>query len=132
MPYYSWNTLPFVSSSNGWVNLPTLGGNPCPTLVSSSMPYPELGYTQWSNYGYYNLGYETGFSIYFPNTTGSSDWFQLWTLVSSSNGQYNDINALTPGQMIYEYTASIGTAYSSSYFIDGLPNVTITPPPAGC
>jgi hypothetical protein len=132
MPYYSWNTLPFISSSNGWVNLPTLGGNPCPTLVSSSMPYTELGYTSWSNFGYYNAGWEAGFAIYFPNTTGSSDWFQLWTLVSSSNGQINNPYALTPGQMIYEYTASIGTAYSSSYFIDGLPTVTITPPPAGC
>jgi hypothetical protein len=37
--YYSMNTLPFISSSNGWTNLPSLGGTPCPDYpISSSMP----------------------------------------------------------------------------------------------
>lgn len=129
MPYYSWNTLPFISSSNGWVNLPTLEANPCPTLVSSSMPYGLDVGNNWSNNGFYNEGMEAGFLMYFPNLTSSSDWFQIYTVVSSSNGYYNSPHAPTPGQMIYEYSASIGTVYSSSYFVNGAPTVTIDPWP---
>jgi hypothetical protein len=41
--YYSMNTLPFISSSNGWTNLPSLGGTPCPDYkISSSMPYGTI------------------------------------------------------------------------------------------
>jgi hypothetical protein len=130
MPYYSWNTLPFVSSSNGWVNLPTLEANPCPTLISSSMPYGQQVY--WNNTvnsGFYNYGQEAGFLMYFPNSTGSSDWFQIYTFVSSSNGNSLNPNTPTPGQMIYQYSASIGTVYSSSYFVNGAPTVTIDPWP---
>jgi hypothetical protein len=130
MPYYSWNTLPFVSSSNGWVNLPTLGANPCPTLISSSMPYEQQVYwNNTGNYGFYNYGQEAGFFMYFPNLTASSDWFQIYTMVSSSNGYSPSIYTPTPGQMIYEYSASIGTVYSSSYFVNGAPTVTIDPWP---
>jgi hypothetical protein len=42
--YYSMNTLPFISSSNGWTNLPSLGGTPCPDYkISSSMPLSQTG-----------------------------------------------------------------------------------------
>ena len=130
MPYYSWNTLPFISSSNGWVNLPTLGANPCPTLISSSMPY-NFDVGNWINNGFLYEGKEAGFLMRFPNLTASSDWFQIYTAVSSSNGYANAFPALSPipGQMIYEYSASIGTVYSSSYFVNGAPTVTIDPWP---
>jgi hypothetical protein len=124
MPIYSFKTLPFVSSSAGWVNLPTLEAVPCPTLVSSSMPYIINGYNQSAIY----RGTESEFLIYFPNLTGSSEWFQIYTNVTSSNGY---IAATTfgppppiPSNLIYEYTASVGTVYSSSYFV-GVPTVTI-------
>ena len=130
MPYYSWNTLPFISSSNGWVNLPTLGANPCPTLVSSSMPYETPTYWNNSvNLGYYNWGQEGGYLMRFPNLTSSAEWFQIYTTVSSSNGYTPSLNIPTPGQMIYEYSASIGTVYSSSYFDNGAPILTIEPFP---
>ena len=135
MPYYSWNTLPFISSSNGWVNLPTLNANPCPTLISSSMPYGQPVYPSNAgslNLGYADQGYEAGFMMYFPNLTASSDWFQIYTMVSSSNGEFvspNGIYIPSPGQMIYEYSASIGTVYSSSFFIGGAPVVSIDPWP---
>ena len=131
MPYYSWYTLPFISSPTGWVNLPSLGGVPCPSLISSSMPYE----TSWApnanfaNPGCVIHGIEYGVYINFPDLTGSSDWFQLYTQVSSSNGYTVDQWNLIPGQMIYEYTASIGTVYSSSYFVNGAPIVTIDPWP---
>jgi hypothetical protein len=127
MPYYSWNTLPFVSSSNGWVNLPTLNANPCPSLVSSSMPYTANGYVTSPGYGYTNYGFESSFFFKFPNLIQDSNWFQIYTGVTSSNGFYVGPSQYspTPGYMIYEYSASIGTVYSSSYFVNGAPIVTI-------
>jgi hypothetical protein len=123
MPLYSFKTLPFVSSSAGWVNLPTLEAVPCPTLISSSMPYIE------NNSGLISFaGKESEFLIYFPNLTGSSEWFQIYTNVTSSNG-YTAATTFgppppIPSNLIYEYTASVGTVYSSSYFV-GVPTVTI-------
>jgi len=134
MPYYSWNTLPFISSSNGWVNLPTLNINPCPTLVPSTMPlvsnFGNASY--WNSYpndGFYNVGTEEGFLMYFPNLSASSEWFQVYTMATSSLGGPYDIYNPIPGQMIYQYSASIGTVYSSSYFVNGSPTVVIDPFP---
>jgi hypothetical protein len=84
------------------------------------------------NVGFYNYGQEAGFFAYFPNLTSSADWFQIYTMVSSSNGwptSQGGIYNISPGQMIYEYSASIGTVYSSSYFDNGSPIVTIEPFP---
>jgi hypothetical protein len=129
MPIYSFKTLPFVSSSNGWVNLPSLEAVPCPTLVSSSMPYiAEYGGINAGGTGTFYRGVEISFSYYFPNLTGSSDWFQIYTNVTSSTGYELNPPYLNPppypGNLIYEYTASVGTVYSSSYFV-GVPTVTI-------
>jgi hypothetical protein len=132
MPIYSFKTLPFVSSSAGWVNLPTLEAVPCPTLVSSSMPYINNTPINNSSNGAYYTGDELYFVIYFPNLTGSSDWFQIYTNVTSSNGMgisTYPYSAPPPpslnSHLIYEYTASVGTVYSSSYFVNGSPTVTI-------
>jgi hypothetical protein len=131
MPYYSWNTLPFVSSSNGWVNLPTLGANPCPSLVSSSMPYASFPSSTSPSNGYSNYGYESQYFFNFPNLPLDSNWFQVYTGVTSSNGYHVGPSQFypTPGYMIYEHSASIGTVYSSSYFVNGAPIVTIEPWP---
>ena len=131
IPVYSFKTLPFVSSSAGWVNLPTLEAVPCPTLISSSMPYiiPNP-----SDTGVYYYGIELEFLVNFPNLTGSSDWFRLYTNVTSSDGQRISQAPWSnppqyPSNLIYEYTASVGTVSSSSYFINGAPIFTITPWP---
>ena len=88
------------------------------------MPYIINGDNQSAIY----RGTESEFLIYFPNLTGSSEWFQIYTNVTSSNG-YVNANANSapppiPSNLIYEYTASVGTVYSSSYFV-GVPTVTI-------
>jgi len=127
MKIYSFKTLPFVSSSAGWVNLPTLNANPCPTLVPSTMPYEQYGYTSYASTGYKNSGFEASYIINFPNLTASSDWFQIYTGVTSSNGTFlqGGYWSPTPGAMIYEHSASIGTVFSSSYFVNGAPTLTI-------
>ena len=135
MPYYSWNTLPFVSSSNGWINLPTLNANPCPTLVPSTMPYDQYGSLIYGGSGYLNFGNEAAYLIKFPNLTASVDWFQIYTGVTASNGTgvaSGNIYSPTPGYMIYEYSASIATVYSSSYFVNGTPTLTIDPTFPNC
>jgi len=129
MPYYSWNTLPFissVSSPTGWVNLPTLNANPCPSLVSSNMPYSTNGYPTLTHVGFSNYGYDIHYFLKFPNLTASVDWFQIYTGVTSSNGGHvGPLYTPSPQYMIYEYSASIGTVYSSSYFINGAPTLNI-------
>jgi hypothetical protein len=127
MPYYSWNTLPFISSSNGWINLPTLNANPCPTLVPSTMPNEVYGSLIFLDTGYRNAGQEEYFSMNFPNLTASVDWFQIYVNVTSSNGIFQ-----TPGYKIYEHSASIITVYTSSYFVDGAPILVIDPTFPNC
>jgi len=134
MPIYSFKTLPFISSSTGWVNLPSLEAVPCPTLISSSMPY-LIGSGGASNGAYYQ-GTEMQYIFHFPNILTDSNWFKLYTNVTSSNGlqiQPNEYTnppttAIQP-HLIYEYSASIGTVYSSSYFVNGSPILTIDPWP---
>jgi hypothetical protein len=134
MPIYSFKTLPFVSSSAGWVNLPALEAVPCPTLISSSMPY--LITSNGPSSGAYYTGTELQFIWYFPNILTDPSWFKLYTNVTSSNGlQIVPNQWVNPPQsgiqshLIYEYSASIGTVYSSSYFNDGAPILTIDPWP---
>jgi hypothetical protein len=134
MPIYSFKTLPFVSSSAGWVNLPTLEAVPCPTLISSSMPY--LITSGGPSSGAYYTGTELQFIWHFPNILDDPDWFRIYTNVTSSNGlqivsnQYaNPPQSGIQPHLIYEYSASIGTVYSSSYFNDGAPILTIDPWP---
>jgi len=111
--YYSMNTLPFISSSNGWTNLPSLGGTPCPNYpISSSMPVTTTANTLY----YANEGREY---FYFTKLTGSNlnppySHIQIYTQMTSSNGSF-----FYPPQLIYEYSNSIATVYSSSYFNNG-------------
>jgi hypothetical protein len=111
--YYSMNTLPFISSSNGWTNLPSLGGTPCPDYpISSSMP----NISSLNSIYYINEGREY---FYFTKFTGSNlnppySHIQIYTQMTSSNGSF-----FSPPQLIYEYSNSIATVHSSSYFVNG-------------
>ena len=113
--YYSMNTLPFISSSNGWTNLPSLGGTPCPNYqISSSMPKPnQVNSVYWADAGF---EYWYNFSLSGSNLTPPYSNIKIYTQVTSSDGNY-----LTsyPGQLIYEYSNSIATVHSSSYFHNG-------------
>jgi hypothetical protein len=111
--YYSMNTLPFISSSNGWTNLPSLGGTPCPDYpISSSMPT----ICSVNSLYYANEGREY---FYFTQLTGSNlnppySHIKIFTQITSSDGSF-----FSPPQLIYEYSNSIATVYSSSYFNNG-------------
>jgi hypothetical protein len=116
LSYYSMNTLPFISSSNGWTNLPSLGGTPCPNYkISSSMPFPSI--SGW-NEGYRDFGQESLFvtKLSGSNLTPPYSNIKIYTKVTSSDG--NNLNSPL-GQLIYEYSNSIATVHSSSYFHNG-------------
>jgi hypothetical protein len=117
--YYSMNTLPFISSSTGWTNLPSLGGTPCPDYpISSSLPTP-------SNYNqtYTNSGWGHFFRCKFSGSslTPSYSNIKIYSYVTSSDGYACNLfqNDPLPSQLIYEYSNSIATVYSSSYFHNG-------------
>ena len=92
------------------------------------------GGTSFPSTGYRNSGTEGGFIFVFPSASTSPDWFQVYTQITSSLNYFNAqfIYPPIPGQMIYEYSASIGTVYSSSYFVNGSPILTIDPTFPNC
>jgi hypothetical protein len=117
LSYYSMNTLPFLSSSAGWTNLPFLGGTPCPNYqISSSMPLIQEDYS-FGN-GAANWGYESYTQIFFSGSNLNPPYsnIKIYTRVTSSDG--NIINNY-PGQLIYEYVNDVATVYNSSYFNNG-------------
>jgi hypothetical protein len=115
--YYSMNTLPFISSSNGWTNLPSLGGTPCPDYkISSSLPLSQIG--EFSLYAVdRGLEYWYNFRISGSNLTPPYSNIKIYTKVTSSDGNY--LTSPHIGQLIYEYSNSIATVHSSSYFHNG-------------
>jgi hypothetical protein len=113
--YYSMNTLPFISSSNGWTNLPSLGGTPCPNYkISSSMPYGTIEAN--GGRGYYDWGQESIFNTIISGSNLNPPYsnIKIYTKVTSSNGY--EIGSFN---LIYEYSNSIATVHSSSYFHNG-------------
>jgi hypothetical protein len=133
---YSFETLPFVSSSNGWVNLPSLETILCPSITSSIPQTISIGSSNQLSLGAFYSGYELAFSLYFPDLAADPHWFQIFTTVTSSYSTTLNpqVGLYSPpeGYKIYEYSASIETVYTSSYFWNGSPTLTLTPPPAGC
>ena len=130
---YSFNTLPFVLSSTGWVNLPSLEASPCPS-VTSSMPIIATTSPNYQNTGAWRYSRELGYTFYFPNIINSPNDFELYTVVTSSNGSNLNPWICPPqGYKIFEYSSSISTVYTSSYFLNGnTPPVTIVPPAFPC
>jgi hypothetical protein len=113
--YYSMNTLPFISSSNGWTNLPSLGGTPCPNYkISSSMPYGTIEAN--GGRGYYDWGQESIFNTIISGSNLNPPYsnIKIYTKVTSPNGY--EIGSFN---LIYEYSNSIATVHSSSYFHNG-------------
>jgi len=82
----------------------------------------------------YYQGTEMQYIFHFPNILTDPNWFKLYTNITSSNGlqiQYNEYTnpptSILQPHLIYEYSASVGTVYSSSYFVNGSPILTIDP-----
>lgn len=133
---YSFNTLPFVSSPSsptGWVNLPSLGTSPCPS-ITSSMPIIGTTNPNSQNTGVWRYARELGFTIYFPDLINSPNNFELYTKVTGSGGAgFTGWECPPQGYKIFEYSSSISTVYTSSYFLNGnTPLVTIVPPAYPC
>lgn len=117
LSYYSMYTLPFLSSSAGWTNLPFLGGTPCPNWnISSSMPLIQNGQS-WGN-GYAYWGYESSLTTIISGSNLNPPYsnIKIYAQVTSSNGY---VSNAYPGHLIYEYSGSIPYVYSSSYFHNG-------------
>jgi hypothetical protein len=118
MPWYSVNTIPFISSSNGWVNLPSLGQQlPCDLTPFS---YRIQDYMQ-ANYGVWQ--------VRFPNLTSSFDYslstnnFEIYSLsgpACPTTGSFIDWWVTCPtGSLVYSYIGGVATVHTSSYFWQG-------------
>jgi hypothetical protein len=134
-PWYSTHTIPFVSSSNGWTNLPSLGAFiPC-SNQTGSYPY-SFNHTIL---GLCYAGKTNGYSIRFPHLTSSGFDYSLSTndfeIYSEFGfGATGSLQA-TPGynppcpdpssSLIYSYSASVATVYTSSYFVGGVSPILI-------
>jgi hypothetical protein len=122
IPWYGVNTIPFVSSSNGWINLPSLGDSlPCDL---SKFPYK----------GFYFDAYLPKYYFYFPHLTSSFDYtlstndFEIYALAGpafSPTGSYiNDYNTsfqyvCPTGSLVYSYVGGVATMHDSRYFWQG-------------
>jgi hypothetical protein len=127
MPWYSVNTIPFVSSSNGWVNLPSLGNPlPCDLTVFSTRQQDYM-------YAYYGI-----WQVRFPHMTGSFDYslstndFEIYALSGPAvptTGSFIPWWITCPtGSLVYSYTGGVPTMHTSSYFFQGnLPTLNIAP-----
>jgi hypothetical protein len=140
--YYTWystHTLPFISSSTGWVNLPSLGAFlPC-SNKTGSYPYEY----QHGQLGLCYVGKIYGYQVRFPHLTSSgfnyslsTNDFEIYTeagygSTGSIQGTYNISPPPCPdplSSLIYRYSGSIATMYSSSYFFGGVaPTLVIDP-----
>jgi hypothetical protein len=145
---YSWyatHTLPFVSSSTGWTNLNSLVAS-VPCLPSATSSFPNLQNDLYRGAMYKGGLY--GYQIRFPHLTSSFNYafgpgnsystndFEIYTLTNITNtGSWNNTPNSYPlpcpdplGSLIYRYSGSIATMYSSSYFFGGVaPTLVIDP-----
>jgi len=139
IPYYSINTIPFISSSQsttGWVNLPSLGAS----LPCSLLPYPIT-----SNGTAFGGSYYARFNKYqvrFPNLTSSFNYslstndFEIHALSNfGPTGSINETPNVSPlpcpdpsGSLIYSYIGGIDTVYTSSHFWQGNNPILIIDP----
>lgn len=126
VPWYNIHTIPFISSSNGWVNLPSLGGPlPCDLTPFSNRSGQYL-------YAWYGV-----WQIRFPHMTGSFDYslstndFEVYALSGPANpitGSRPSWSSCPTGSLIYSYIGGVATMHSSSYFWQGnAPTLYIAP-----
>lgn len=128
-PWYGSHTIPFISSSNGWTNLPTLGAFiPCSAQTGS---YP-ITYNNGS-LGLVYMGKVKGYTARYLHLGGngfdytlSTDDFELYA--EAGFGPTGSSNATTispypcPDPLtakIYSYIGGVATMYSSSHFWNG-------------
>ena len=123
----------------GWVNLPSLGTTALCSNKTGSYPI-ELNH---GTLGLCYMGKITGYSVRFPHLTSSgfdyslsTNDFEIYTLTNITNtGSWNNTPNSYPlpcpdplGSLIYRYSGSIATMYSSSYFFGGVaPTLVIDP-----
>jgi hypothetical protein len=134
IPWYSINTVPFISSSNGWVNLPSLGNYlPCDISMFPKKSNDIKGVTLNAYYGYYQ--------VVFPNLTSSFDYslstndFEIYSLTGPAcpvTGSfvefYNPSYVCPTGSLIYSYIGGVSTMHDSRYFWQGnAPTLYIAP-----
>jgi hypothetical protein len=142
--WYSINTIPFISSSTsptGWTNLPSLGASlPCNTssyLKSSANNDGGAMYQGFTNS--YNIRFPhltSSFNYAFgPGNSYSTNDFEIYASTGFGlTGSLNYTNNMSPPpcpdlsqSLIYRYSGSIVTVYSSSYFVGGSPTLVIDP-----
>jgi hypothetical protein len=142
-PWWSVNTLPFISSSNGWVNLPNLGASlPCNTgsypigfqnsiygwcqgaaVASYSVRFPHLGGNGFD----YSLS-TNDFEIYAASGFGPTGSFNANSVFNNSLNPYSYPCPPTTQSLIYSYSASVATMFTSSQFWNGTtPTLIIDP-----
>jgi len=142
-PWWSVNTLPFISSSNGWVNLPNLGASlPCNTgsypigfqnsiygwcqgaaVASYSVRFPHLGGNGFN----YSLS-TNDFEIYAASGFGPTGSFNANSVFNNSLNPYSYPCPPTTQSLIYSYSASVATMFTSSQFWNGTtPTLIIDP-----
>jgi hypothetical protein len=112
---YSVETLPFIASptsTTGWVTLPSLGGNPCPSYGD------HLTYS--NNTGQF-LGYSCYYQIEFPDVDANPDDFKVYSRVTSNFGAL----VPSPGVLIYQYIGGTATVFQPQFFVGGTPNLII-------
>jgi len=134
IPWYGINTVPFISSSNGWVNLPSLGNSlPCDISMFPRKSNDFKGVTLNAYYGRYQ--------VVFPHLTSSFNYslstndFEIYALsgpacpVTGSFVEfYNPSQVCPTGSLIYSYIGGVATMHSSSYFWQGnAPTLYIAP-----
>ena len=147
--WYATHTVPFISSSTNpsgpqWTNLNSLIASvPCLPAATSSFIYP-FDDIRGGSY----IGYSSGYQIRFPHLTSSFNYafgpgnsystndFEIYALAKfGSTGSLNQTPNVFPyicpdpsGSLIYRYSGSIATMYSSSYFFGGVaPTLVIDP-----
>jgi hypothetical protein len=142
MQYYSWystHTIPFISSSNGWVNLPSLGAFiPCSNKTGS---YPiEFNH---STLGLCYAAKISGYSIRFPHLGGngfnyslSTNDFEIYAESGyGATGSQHSTQTYTPppcpdplSSLIYRYSGSTATVITSSHFLNGTTPILVIDP----
>ena len=138
-PWYSTHTIPFISSSTGWTNLPSLGAFiPC-SNQTGSYPYSF----NHSAYGLCYAGKTNGYSVRFPHLTGSGFDYSLSTndfeiyaeygygITGSIQATQNIFPSPCPdpsSSLIYSYSGSTATVHTSSYFVGGVAPIVIIDP----
>jgi hypothetical protein len=133
-PWWSVNTIPFISSSNGWINLPNLGASlPCNTgsypigfsntifgwsqagaVASYSVRFPHLGGNGFD----YSLS-TNDFEIYAASGFGPTGSFNANSVFNNSPNPYSFACPPASQSLIYSYSASVATMFTSSQFWQG-------------